>query len=193
MGISLVTAPVEYPVSLSEAKRHLRVDTSDEDELIDTLISAATETAQHFLRRQLVSATWKYTLDDWPEETINPPYPPLNSVTQIQYVDTDGNTQTLSNALYTVYTNVEPGAIERAWNCDWPSTRTVRDAVQVTYVAGYGLASAVPAPFRGAIKLLVGHLYEHREAVLELAPGARIAELPHAYKSLLWPYRILTV
>jgi uncharacterized phiE125 gp8 family phage protein len=71
----------------------------------------------------------------------------------------------------------------------WPATACYNyGAVQVTFVAGYGNAAAVPADLKAAIKLLVGHLYENREAV---TLGAMPAELPLGFASVTNRYRRL--
>jgi len=52
----------------------------------------------------------------------------------------------------------------------------------VTFTAGYGaLAADVPERIRTAIKLLAGHLYEHREAT----DIKEIQEVAFAVKALL--------
>ena len=45
----------------------------------------------------------------------------------------------------------------------------------------------MPAPIMHAIKLLVGHWYQNREAV---SVGVAVAELPRAVKALLDPFRV---
>lgn len=68
----------------------------------------------------------------------------------------------------------------------WPGSYHREDAVSVTYVAGYGNADAVPAPIKAAILLIVGHLYENREAS---TVGVSAELLPMAVDALLAPYR----
>ena len=126
-------------------------------------------------------------LDRFPTLIISPPHPPLVSVTGIVYVDTDGADQTLGSSVYRVDTVNEPGRITLEYNQSWPSTREVTNAVTITYQAGYGKAAAVPDDVKAAIKLLVGHLYEHREAVCEI----KLDMVPMSVKSLLWSDRII--
>jgi uncharacterized phiE125 gp8 family phage protein len=64
--IKLITAPIAEPVTLPEAKLHLRVDTTDDDTLITTLITAAREMAETITRRALVSQQWKIVADRFP-------------------------------------------------------------------------------------------------------------------------------
>ncbi len=66
-GLVLFTAPATEPVTTAEAKTHLRVDTSDDDTLIGTLITVARRRVENDSRHQLVTATWDYTLDRFPE------------------------------------------------------------------------------------------------------------------------------
>ena len=188
MGRSQTVAPATEPLSLGDAKLHLRVVSDDDDDLITALIQGAREYVETFLRRQLVTATWAMTLDEFPDSDgdITLPLPPLASVTSIAYVDGDGDDQTLDSANYTVHTNCEPGKITLAYGESWPSTRDQPDAVTVTFVAGYGAAAAVPAGIVAAIKLVLGDLYENREAAVL---GTIRSDNP-TVKNLLWTYRI---
>lgn len=162
-GLVLVTPPAEEPVSLAEAKLHLRVDHTEEDALIGVLITTAREYVEMYTRRQLVTATWRLTLDCWPR-CIRPPRPPLASVTTLQYLDVDGVLQPVDPTTYVVDSSVEPGRILLGYGGSWPATAHMPGAAQVLYVAGYGPASAVPATFKQAMLLYIGDLYEHREA-----------------------------
>lgn len=177
---------LQSPVTLDEAKDHLRVVTTDEDQYINALCLAATDFAEKFQNRTFVSRPRTMVLDAFPT-VIRPPYPPLVSVTTLNYVDSDGATQTLSSSNYRVDAITEPGRITVAYNLSWPDIRSVTNAVTITYVAGYGKAAAVPDDVKAAIKLIVGHLYEHRESVSEIT----LNEVPGSAKSLLWPNRIL--
>ncbi len=70
MALTLFTPPTAEPVSLEEAKRHLRVDGNDEDVDILGLITAAREQAERHTRRQLLTATWDLKLDRFPADVI---------------------------------------------------------------------------------------------------------------------------
>ena len=188
MGLSLATAPTELPVTMQMAKRHLRVTDGDEDDLIRALIGGATDHAQTVTNRQMVSATYEYTLNAW-EDVIYLPRPPLSSVTTVKYIDTDGVEQTLANTVYDVYTNTEPGFLRLGFNQSWPSIRSTQDAITVAYVAGYGDGVDVPEGLKAAIKLHVGHLFEHRESV-DISTMARVTEVPHAYDAIIWGYKV---
>lgn len=186
MAHVLVTAPATEPVSLTEAKLHLRVDATDEDTLITALITAARQLVEEETWRALVTQTWDYVADDWPEgDALAMPRPPLQSVTSITYVDADGVTQTMPAADYIVDTYQH--RVVLADDADWPSDDLYpTSAVRVRYVAGYGAASAVPGPIKQAMLLLIGHLYESREAAIV---GTIATELPLGVRALLAPYR----
>jgi uncharacterized phiE125 gp8 family phage protein len=164
--------------------RRLDSQRSDDD-LIDQLILAATAWCEEFQGRTYVNRSRTMVLDKW-ETLIRPPYPPLVSVDSIQYVDTAGSTQTLDSSYYRVDTTNQPGRITEAYGMSWPDIRAVTNAVTITYTAGYGAAADVPDQVKAAIKLLVGHWYEHREAVAEIS----LNKAPMAVEDLLWTDRI---
>ncbi len=190
MGLTLHTAPVAEPISTAEAKSHARVDISADDTLIDDYIAAARRWAELYTRRQFVTATWDLTLDAFPLSDRCPiwvPLPPLQSVTSISYVDADGQTQTWDAAEYLVDSKSEPGRILPAYGETWPVTRDQANAVTVRFVAGYGLAAAVPATLKTAVRLLVSHLYETREPIIT---GTIVAKVPLGVEAVLHAYRV---
>ena len=102
------------PLTTAEAKTHMRVDTSDDDTYIASLISAATQYAQDRTNRQFINATFKLRLDGFISTQLWIPRAPLSSVTSVQYVDENEATQTLSTDLYKVDTQALPGRIRIA-------------------------------------------------------------------------------
>ena len=188
-SLNQTVAPTERPVSRVEAKAHLVLDSIDDDTYVDGLIHAATLWAEGFTRRQLVSATYELKLDRFPRGNapIQVPRPPLSSVTSIAYVDTAGDSQTWAGANYTTDTASTPGRIEPAYGVDYPDTRDQIAAVTVTFVAGFGAASAVPYNYKAAIQQLVAGWYATREPVVV---GTTASAVPLSAESLLWHDRV---
>ncbi len=193
MALTIVTAPTAEPVTLTEAKDHLRVDTTDENSLIEDFIEVATDYCEDLQNRAYLTQTWDLTLDGWPVgDIISIPLPPLQSVSSVTYYSTGGTANTLTAGTYIVDTSSEPGRLSLAYNETWP-TITLRpvNGVVVRFVAGYGTASTVSVRAKQAIKLLVGHMYENRENTA--AGGSRALEnIPDGVFSLMaferiWP------
>jgi len=186
VSLQLVTPPVGEPVSLAEAKLHLRVDVDDDDALIGSLISAARQAAE-----TLNTARWKLLLDAFPCPTVLLAKCPVQSVVSIQYLDMNGMSQMMPVVDYVVDTACEPARISPVFGKTWPPTLPQIGAVTVTFDAGYGAASAVPEGLKSWIKLRVGSLYAHREEMSILMRG-RIDPLPFV-DGLLDPYRVALV
>lgn len=187
MTLKLITAPATEPVTLAEAKVHLRCG-DGEDALLGVLIQAAREHAEHQIGRALITQTWERVIDAFPAAEIELGMPPVSSVAQITYTDTAGTEQTMSAADYSLDADTAPGWVLPAVNTEWPDTLDTASAVRVRFVCGYGAASAVPAAIKSWMLLRIGTLYKLRE---EVVTGKSLAEIPGGYVDrLLDPYRV---
>lgn len=186
----LISAPATFPVLLDDAKAHLRVDHEDDDDLIEGLIAAATEHLDGYtgvLGRALVTQTWRQDFCGF-SARMGLPLRPVSSIASVTYFDGDNATQALGSTVYGLFADAAGAYVALTPDQAWPSTRSRRDAVSVTYVAGVA-DTAVPAPIKQAILLMVGHWYANREAVSE----GSMAEVPMAVDALLRPYRAVGV
>lgn len=160
--LARTSSPSGLAVSLVEAKNHLRVSGSDQDDYITLLIEASTEKLERDINRGILTATWQQAMYAFPAEGK-----PLDimmgmntSVSSITYVDSDGVTQTLDQSLWT-YSQAR-GCIFNA-NPDnvWPDTDmdTIGDKVFVNFTCGVSDAGCVPRMMKQAILLEVGRAY----------------------------------
>lgn len=196
-SLKRVTPPAVEPLTLAEAKAHLRVDIADDDALIGSLISAARMKCEDHVARSYVTTTWRLMLDTFPVPTLNAnvgdaslgwallsytpervypstaepirlPRADVLAVTGLTYVDSTGTTQTLAPSEYVVQDGA-PGMVYPAYGKTWPAARRQPGAVQVTFTAGYGPdASTVPDTVKAAMRLLIGLMYEKREEIDDL-------------------------
>lgn len=213
MPYKLITPPTSEPVTLVEAKQHLKVDFSDDDLLIGAMITAAREYAEMKTQRQLVTAQWKLVLDSFPGPSLigvpfGVPYSlpghailinktPLLTVDAITYLDMSSTRQTMPPADYAVESTSEPARVTPVFGKIWPIPLPQIGAVEVDFTSGYGAPDAqgnwtpgtVPEGIKRWILLRVGALYENRE---EISVGQRIVvnELPFVDR-LLDPYTVL--
>lgn len=186
---SLVTGPATALISTTDAKAWLRVDGSDEDDLIDGLVEAANgflDADGGILGRALITQRWQLTLASFPSAGhIHLPVPRVQQVTSFTYYDTDNAEQSFAD--YTLVTNDEDAVVSLDAGASWPATYDRADAVAIQYDTGYGdAASDVPAPIITAAKLLLAEWFEHRQASTENA----FSELPLGVRALLANYRL---
>lgn len=187
-NVRVIVQPTVEPVSLAEAKTHLRVDHDDEDTHIDGLLLAARIHCEKVARRAFTTRTLRATVDGWPADgVIELAYPPLQSISSVEIRRADGTTEVVNPVDYVVDTDSEPGRLFPALGASWPSA-TLRQlaGLAIEYVAGYGTAADVPQTYKMAILLLVGHWFENREAVVA---GATAASLEDALNALLFADR----
>lgn len=168
-SVEIVTAPVEEPVTLAEARLHLRVDATTDDALITQLVTAGRRWAEDYTRRALVTQTRRVWLRAFPEvhcgqAIVELPGGRVSAVASVKYTDTAGVLQTLDPAAYVLDSKSDDEIAELwpAYGTSWPATRDEPNAVQVQYTVGYGSAAAVPAQFKQAVLLHVGWHYDNR-------------------------------
>lgn len=190
MPLQLVTPPALEPVTLSEARLHLRVDTADDDPLIGALISAARLHAEMLTARQFLPARWRLVLDRFtPMVLLN--RSPVVSVVSVRYLDMGGLWQIMPVTDYVVESSSEPARITPAFGKIWPPTLPQIGSVEILFDAGYADATKVPDGIKRWMLLRVGSLYQHREE-MSVLPAGRIDPLPFV-DSLLDPYRVVTL
>lgn len=171
MKRTLVTPPVYYPVVLAQVKKHLRVDFTNDDQYIQSLIGVAAADAEQFLRRRLITQTWKMFLDAWPAGDILLPFGQLASVTHVKYTNTaDAQATWSSSTGYDVDTDSELGRIKLQYGQAYPTASLhPNNPIEIQYVCGYG-ANAVQAITAATnaspiVVTIVGHGYTTGDTV----------------------------
>lgn len=199
-AVAEVTPPSVEPVSLAEARVHLRQEAEEslpDDAQVEALITAAREWVEAHIGYVTVQRELKLHLDQFPSgDTITLPRSKLISIDSVEYVDRNGDTQTWAASNYSADTASEEGRLLRAVGVEWPESRAQRQGVTITYTAGWpddgasppDYAANVPKAIKQAMLLLVGHWYANRESV---AIGTITATVPQAVEFLLSPYRRL--
>lgn len=184
MAVSLVTAPTSRPLTLDQVKRHLRIETSDDDLYLESLIDASIAHLESVSDLKLITQTWRQYLDELPENnTVRLSVFPVRSITSVVYFDTNGDEKSVtnnrleldrfSNPARLIIGNV--GSIEPKLN-----------GIEITIEAGFGeTAIDVPDSLIRALLVLIAHNYEFRGAV----PVSDIpASEPHGFRTLIAPY-----
>lgn len=205
MFLASISPPATEPITLDEAKAHLRVDLTDDDALITALIVAARQYAESETGRSLITQSWRLILDGFPggrgpgtNGSISSLLPgnailldqaPVQSISTIQYLDTGGAWQTLPESEWVAELQSAPARITPAFGKTWPAVLPQIGSVKVEFVAGYGDAAAVPQGIKIWMLLRLGALYENREEVSAMRQG-KIEPLPYVDR-LLDAYRVI--
>lgn len=210
-GLELSSGPATEPLTTAQAKAHLRVDGSDEDTLIDALIKTARKFVENYTGRALITQTWILWLDrieekagaepwwdgvrEGPASLLYPevsrevliPKAPLQSVTSITTFAPDDTDTEFAASNYFVDSKSTKGRVVLKDGVIWPTNLREANAIKIEFEAGYGAAAAVPDDILQAMKMLIAHWFENREAVSENS----MAEVPFGVKVILDQYRIV--
>jgi uncharacterized phiE125 gp8 family phage protein len=188
--LDLVTEATSNPVSLSDAKEHLRVDHTDEDEYITRLIDTARRYCEKLVNKAFITQTWDCYFDDFPGTPFELPLPPVQTVSSIIYTNSNGTATTVQGSTYTVDKVSHPARINLAYSKSWPTaTLQTLNAIKIRYITGYGdKAANVPEDYRQAILILVAHLFENREQTTDI----KLTNIPFSIYDILGIDRIIT-
>jgi uncharacterized phiE125 gp8 family phage protein len=189
MGLKLITAATDYPVTLDEAKAQTRVDGAADDATLTALIAAATDYVEQYTGRAIMPQTWELVLDAF-SDAIQIPKGPVTGITSVSYYDINGALQTVTDTNYTPDLVSDPQWLVRDTAYTWPTTATGINVVKIQFTAGY---ATVPPSIKHAILLLVSQWFDERSSLSAMtrpaAAGGDIPELPHAVTALLSNYR----
>jgi uncharacterized phiE125 gp8 family phage protein len=149
-------------------------DVSDEDDFLRSLILVVRDWAEGETSKALLTQTLALHLDCFPCSQIYLPRPPLQSVSSITYLDSNGTLQTLVavtdyqvvGARTTPDAHAPCGYVQPAYGESWPATYPVPECVTITYKAGWLNVEAVPQRIKQAMLLTLADLYAHRETVM---------------------------
>lgn len=175
--------PLVEPVVLADMKAFLRIETNDEDALLNSLIKTARDQVERLIGRTLIRRIMVYTGPVPNGACLSIPRPPLLSINSIRLYDGDNNEVEVPTADFKVNTKIEPGELVLEAAQTWAGYLSGANTIEIKFVAGYGdTADEVPLPIRQAIMLIVANLYEHRDT-------ADQPLVPMMADALLMPYR----
>lgn len=164
MGLKVIIPPATEPLTLSEAKQHLRIDGTDDDALITSLIKQAREWCEDYQGKKYITQTLELVLDTFPDgdyiEFCN--CSPVQSITSIKYTDSEGIESTVAATDYILDNDSFVNKVNLAYGKSWP-TATLQpvNAVRIRFVAGYGdAATVVPESVKWAMVLHMRVLYD---------------------------------
>ena len=185
MTIEITGAPdFDGVITVAQLKEHLRVDSSDEDTLIQAYRDAAIGWVEDYCNTRLGDVTAVGYMDYFYNARF--PIGPVQSITSVTYLDTANASQTLATSKY--WFDIKTKATRITFDSVPDLYDDTFNAVQVNMVVGYPEA-AIPQPIITAIRLMVANLYEMRQPVLA---GTGAIQVPLGMYSILSPYRIIT-
>jgi uncharacterized phiE125 gp8 family phage protein len=196
-SLSLVSGATNALVTTAQAKDYLKVDISDDDDLIDRYVASATAYLEQYTNRAFLTSTWQLSLDesDVRGSYLELPRSPLASVTSVKYYESDGTEQTLAASNYALDTSKQPGGLFLALNGLWPTDMRSINAMVVEFTAGWGDAIGDVDVFyktmvQTATLTLVAAMYDNRAG-----DDVRFATIPAAKpaKNIVASIRVMTI
>lgn len=208
-GIRTITPASVELITVDEAAQHLRLDQYgsppgyEDETMLGYLITAAREYVEGASGLTLAPATLEmrgrsfYGLARWDGDSgIELRTAPVSGIESIVYIDGDGATQTLDGADYILDADAIVPMVYPAYGESWPSVRDEPGAVRIRFYAGYDVtgspsAGLMPMSLRAAILLMIGHLYENREATTRGDGGSTLPNiLPLGVTALIERYKL---
>lgn len=186
MTIAELLPPAAEPITLAEAKAHLRLDTGEEDALVTALIRVAREHLEAATGLCLISRPLRLYLDDWPENrVIQIARGPVQAIDTVTVYDGDGAPVEVDAGGHVLDGTARPARLILA---EKPATERALNGIEIDFTAGFGETGAdVPDVLKRALLLHVAAMFELRGA---LSPGDQPATVPAGYDRLVAPYRM---
>jgi uncharacterized phiE125 gp8 family phage protein len=212
-SLALISGPSAPVLTVDEVRDHLRIDDCDDPTLqnyIDAAVGMLDPAAGGTLGRALRPQTWELRLPGFHGHgchhhrhgpgSIALPYPPLISVVSLTYRDAAGADQVLEEGTdFVVVGKGTRGKCALLPISGWPLATWAPESIRIRFQAGYPapapaageqpqIFETLPSPIKGWLKLVIGTLYQNREAA---TPGRdAIVELPDYILQMITPYRV---
>ncbi len=167
MQITTLTPPGGEPLSLADAKAFARIGSDLEDTLINDLIAAARARLEAMTGMALMSRTLRLTLSEWPlgvldQGALRLPKRPALALVSVRLTDGDGLDEDVSEA-FTLETGLTP-RLKPAPGQGWVWPRSIHQWLEIDWQAGFGSADDIPEDLVHAMKIIVAHEFENRDA-----------------------------
>lgn len=199
MATVLTAAPAVEPVSLADVKAHLRIDTADEDGLLQSLILTSRLHIEVALGLALITQGWSCYFDRWPLALsgrggpVSPtvaalalPIGPIRTIDSLKVYADDGTFVALALTGFAIDLASRPARMARRIGTQIPEPGRGVNGIEIALTAGFGATPAdVPPAIRQAMLLLIAHWYEHRDPI-EI--GTDATRVPAAVSALLAPW-----
>lgn len=188
MTTTLVTPPSGEPLSLAEMKAYLRVSIDNDDGLISSLIAAARARIEALSGLALISRTLRLTLSDWPISVLETqgfslPLGPSGLLQSVYFIDGNDTVRNETSAFEIDDDTYRPRLCPKP-GVGWRWPRSIDERIEITWTAGFGEPEDVPEDLIHAVRLLVTHMYEHRNG----NDWRAVRALPAQVRDLLVPY-----
>lgn len=160
--VKQITASTLDPVTLTEAKAHLKVTSSDEDSLIRIYLNAAVRRCEDYRQSVIMSSEWEVYLRSF-QSNVNLQKSPVTAINSVKYYDTDNVLQTVTAINYRLLNFKVPARLEFDNTYSFPSTYDREYPVVINYQAGYTAASSCSPLIKEAILMELGTMNEIRQ------------------------------
>ena len=184
MTYALIEGPAVEPVTLAEAKAHLRFDDESEDALITALIAVARQHLEQVAGVALIRQRFRLYLDHWPESgIIRLARGPVSTLDAVTVYDAEGVAAEVPLAGHYLDGASRPA---RLWLSNRPQPGQALNGIEVDFTAGFGETGAdVPGELKRALLMHVALMFAYRGVV---PPGDQPAAIPEGYQRLIAPY-----
>lgn len=164
--VKLITPSTLTPVTLTEAKEHLKVTGSDEDTLIQTYLNAAIKRVENYRQSPVMSSEWELYATHW-RTSFNLQKHPVTVINSVKYYDDDNVLQTVDSANYRLQDFRVPCRLEFDSDFTEPSFYDREFPIVVNFQAGFTYAaSGNYALIKQVVFLEIGTFNEIRQTEL---------------------------
>lgn len=172
MWLERISGETAELITRDDAKAHLRLLEDD----FDAEVSAAIASAVAFLDVDddgfgglgfpLTRQVWAVKAPRFSDDVLRLPFGRVTSVEKVGFISPDGASETVSSSDYRLTRQGRASVVALLSGKSWPAVADAPDAVSIQFAAGFANAAAVPADIKAALRLLIGHFFENRLAVV---------------------------